>query len=167
MELLFASFRLDLTAGRLWNGEREVRLRPKTFAVLRYLAERPGRLVSTSDLLKAVWPGVAVTEVMPRLSVRELRAALGDDVRAPRFIETRPARGYRFVGPLVPIAPSTANGSASATGRPLVGRQADLDRLDALLERALAGERQIVFVGGEPGIGKTTLVEAFVGRHAG
>src|SRR5215510_7004046 len=122
MDVLFPPFRLDLKGARLWEGGREIRLRPKTFAVLRYLAERPGRLVSTADLLSAVWPGVAVTDVMPRLCVRELRAALGDDAHSPRFIETRPGRGYQFVAPLLPIATPPANRQRSAAHQGTAGR---------------------------------------------
>lgn len=170
MELVFPPFRLDLAAERLWQGEREIRLRPKTFAVLRYLAERPGRLISTTELLKAVWSDVAVTDDMPRQCIRELRSALGDDARTPRLIETRPARGYRFVAPLVPLAHPAAGdrwgSAASESGRPLVGRRPELDRLGAALERVRRGERQVVFVGGEPGIGKTSLVEAFLSAVA-
>src|SRR5262245_16401711 len=168
MELLFPPFRLDLAGERLWRGEREIRLRPKTFAVLRYLAERPGRLVSTAELLSAVWPGIAVTDVMPRLCVRELRTALGDHAHAPRFLETRPGRGYQFVVPaLPPTRPAASGGPRSldpATGgrpvRPLVGRQADLRQLGAALDHARNGDRQVLFICGEPGIGKTSLVEA-------
>src|SRR5262245_50497498 len=167
MDVLFPPFRLDLKGARLWEGGREIRLRPKTFAVLRYLAERPGRLVSTTDLLRAVWPGVAVSDVMPRLCVRELRAALGDDAHKPRFIETRPGRGYQFVAPLLPLATSPTSPQSSGTdqgttGRPLVGRSTDLEQLDTALAHARNGERQIIFVSGEPGIGKSSLVEVFV-----
>jgi DNA-binding winged helix-turn-helix (wHTH) protein/tetratricopeptide (TPR) repeat protein len=169
MEVLFPPFRLDLAGERLWQGEREIRLRPKTFAVLRYLAERPGHLASTAELLGAVWPGVAVTDVMPRLCVRELRAALGDDAQAPRFIETRPGRGYRFVAPLLPltIPPSgdrrrPADHRSTIGERPLVGRGADLEQLGAALQDARGGERQVIFVSGEPGIGKTSLLEVFL-----
>ena len=164
MEVLFPPFRLDLAGERLWRGECEIRLRPKTFAVLRYLAERPGRLVSTGELLGAVWPHVAVTDVMPRLCVRELRAALGDDAHAPRFIETRPGRGYQFLAPVLPLTaqPTCDRAADSGTnGRPLVGRRADLDELGTALGRARDGERQVIFVSGEPGIGKTSLIEVF------
>jgi DNA-binding winged helix-turn-helix (wHTH) protein/predicted ATPase len=168
MDIAFPPFRLDPRGGRLWQGEREIRLRPKTLAVLRYLAERPGRLVSTAELLRAVWTDVAVSDVMPRLCIRELRAALGDDARSPRFIQTRPGRGYQFVAPVLPltIPRATASEPSPATGvsrgLPLVGRQADLDRLEAALNRARRDERQAVFVSGEPGIGKTSLIEAFL-----
>src|SRR5262245_59259073 len=89
----FAPFRLDLLAGQLRRGSTPISLRPKTFAVLQHLAERPGQLVSKQALLDGVWGDVAVTEDVVRLSVGELRAALGDVRAAPRFIETVPRRG--------------------------------------------------------------------------
>jgi DNA-binding winged helix-turn-helix (wHTH) protein/predicted ATPase len=171
MVLSFPPVRLDLLSERLWHGEREVPLRPKSFAVLRYLAERPGRLVTGAELLRAVWPDVSVSETMPRLCVREIRVALGDDARRPRYVETRPRRGYRLVAA---VHPTTVDGSVPGArtpegaepaplGHPLVGRGGELDRLRAALERARGGDRQVVFVTGEPGIGKTTLVEGFLG----
>ena len=170
MVLSFPPFRLDLGSERLWRGEREVPLRPKTFAVLRYLAERPGRLVTGAELLRAVWPDVSVSDTMPRLCVREIRAALGDDARRPQFIETRPRRGYRLVAAVRATGESAARAvtdppSASSPGPrhdPLVGREAEHDRLWAALRQARRGERRLVFVTGEPGIGKTTLVESFL-----
>jgi DNA-binding winged helix-turn-helix (wHTH) protein/predicted ATPase len=166
MDLSFPPFRLDVGGERLWRDDREIRLRPKTFAVLSYLARQAGRLVSTPELLRAVWPDVAVSDAVPRLSIRELRAALDDDSTAPRFIETRPGRGYRFVAAVTPLTAARASGAGdgptAAAGQPLVGRRRDLDRLGRALERAEAGERQLVFVSGEPGIGKTTLIEAFL-----
>ena len=152
VSMFFPPFRLDLAGEQLWAGERQIPLRPKTFAVLRYLVERAGQLVSSAQLLRAVWPEVTVSEAMPRLCIRELRTALGDDVGRPRYIETRPGRGYRFLRP-----------TSSETGvRPLLERDADLERLHAALERVHGAERQTVFVTGERGIGKTSLVERFL-----
>ena len=172
MVLFFPPFRLDLGGDRLLRGEREVPLRPKSFAVLRYLAERPGRLVSGAELLRAVWSDVSVSEAMPRLCIREIRAALGDDARRPRYIETRPRRGYRLVaavhstvGPMGEASRGLPDPSAPTSvpvGHPLVGRVTERDRLQAALARAAGGERQVVFVTGEPGIGKTALVESFL-----
>ncbi len=90
---------------------REVHLRPKTFNVLRNLVENPGQLVTKAALLDAVWPGVSVSDSMPTVSVRELRAALGDNAQTPRFIETVHGRGYRFIAE-VTVEP--AHGSISA-----------------------------------------------------
>ena len=82
---LFPPFRLDSHNEQLWRGSEEIRLRRKTFAVLRHLVERPGQLVTKAALLDAVWPDVSVSDSMPAISVRELRKALGDAVQAPRF----------------------------------------------------------------------------------
>ena len=89
----FPPFQLDLRGGMLRRETASVPLRPKTFAVLQHLAERPGELVSKQALLDAVWGDVAATEEVVRLSIFELRAALGDDRTAPCFIETVPRRG--------------------------------------------------------------------------
>src|SRR5277367_2883057 len=94
---VFPPFRLDSDNARLWRGLKEIRLRHKTFAVLRCLAERPGQLVTKAALLDAVWPDVSVSDSMPAISVRELRKALGDSAHTPRFIETVQRRGYRFI----------------------------------------------------------------------
>jgi DNA-binding winged helix-turn-helix (wHTH) protein len=96
----FPPFHLDVADERLWCGEAPVRLRRKTFAALRYLAHRPNRLVTKAELLHAVWPDTHVSEVVLKVCVKELRAALGDCVRAPRFIQTVRARDYRFVAPI-------------------------------------------------------------------
>jgi DNA-binding winged helix-turn-helix (wHTH) protein/predicted ATPase len=162
LEVAFPPYRLDLTNERLWRADQEIRLRPKTFAVLRYLVDRPGRLVAASDLLRSVWPDVTVSDSMPRLCIREIRAALRDDARRPRYLETRVGRGYRFVAPVHPtLDPGTA-AHPPTPGTPIVGRDAERARLEATLARVREGRRAIVFVTGEPGIGKTTLVEAFL-----
>src|SRR6202007_3112955 len=70
---------------------------PKPFAVLRYLVENPQRLVTHDELLDAVWPETYVQPQVLRTYVLELRKVLGDDARQPRFIQSMPKRGYRFV----------------------------------------------------------------------
>src|SRR5262249_51289209 len=87
--------------------------------------------------------------------------ALGDRPKTPRFIETLSRRGYRFIAP-VHEGPATAPAlPRSPASDPLVGRAGALETLHACLHRALQGQRQLVFVTGEPGIGKTALVDAF------
>jgi hypothetical protein len=81
-----------------------VALRPKTFAVLEYLARHPGRLVSTRELLDAVWPDTHVTPSVLTGCIREVRRALADDARGARFVETVHRRGYRFVAQTDPYA---------------------------------------------------------------
>ena len=77
--LEFRRFRLDVTEQQLWRDERQVALRPKTFALLTYLAERPGKLVKIDELLDAIWEGAAVTPGTLNTSIREIRKTLGDD----------------------------------------------------------------------------------------
>jgi DNA-binding winged helix-turn-helix (wHTH) protein len=69
----FLDFALDTANAQLWRGRQIVPLRPKAFALLHYLAERPGRLVTKADLLDAVWPDTAVSEWVLTTTVRELR----------------------------------------------------------------------------------------------
>jgi len=143
--------------------------------VLRYLIEHPGRLVTRDELRQAVWPDTYGSERAPKQCIRELRDVLGDDVAAPRFIETIARRGYRFIGQLssqLSVASyqqaDWGTRSPAASLRPqlpiptLVGREAELTQLHNALAQALGGERQVVFVTGEPGIGKTTVVDAFI-----
>jgi len=164
----FGRFRLDPTNAQLWQGQQEIALRPKAFAVLTHLVEHAGQLVTKQQLLEAVWPGTFVTDAVLKDSIRQLRDALGDDAESPRFIETAHRRGYRFISPLSakPVVASSSHDppptgdrmAAIVTG--VLGRDAELARLSDCLEHALQGERQLVFVTGEPGIGKTTLVSA-------
>lgn len=160
-------FRLDPTRGALLHGEREIKLRPRTRRVLEFLVEHAGEVVSKEQLLRAVWSDVVVTEQTLSTSISELRRALVDDPRAPRFIETVHGRGFRFVA--LPLEPGDEGerGRGGAGGGPeIVGRESPLARLAAALERAARGERQVVFVSGESGIGKTALVEAFLAATA-
>jgi len=159
MLILFPPFRLDVRNEQLWRGDDLLPLRPKPFAVLAYLAAHPDRLVTAAELRKAVWPQTYVGEGLLRMYIREVRQVLGDEAEQPRFIETVPRRGYRFLPDVV----NTQPGSSPKIQAPnLVGREADLAQLHGWSLKALRGTRQVVFVTGEPGIGKTTLVDAFL-----
>jgi DNA-binding winged helix-turn-helix (wHTH) protein/tetratricopeptide (TPR) repeat protein len=166
-QILFEAFRLDPVNACLWRGARAIPLTPKVFAVLSYLLHHAGRLVSRDELLRAVWPDTIVSEASLTVCIREIRRVLGDLPRTPRFIETRHRHGYRFIAPTTEVAPPAAEvcgpvrmgESPAAPG--LVGREAELAQIERLLHRALSGDRQVLFVTGEPGIGKTSLVEAF------
>jgi DNA-binding winged helix-turn-helix (wHTH) protein len=156
----FSPFRLDLVAGQLYRDDLPVPLRPKTWAMLCHLAGRPGELVTKDELLAAVWPDTAVTDDAPRVAVRELRRALGDDPAAPTLIETVHGRGWRFLGGTrTPPAAPFVEGI-------VVGRDAELATMDAWLEAAARGERVVGLVAGDAGAGKTTLVERFLARAA-
>jgi DNA-binding winged helix-turn-helix (wHTH) protein len=165
--LLFGPFRLDPITERLWCGEQEVALRAKPLAVLRYLATHPGRLVTKEDLLKTVWAGTYVSKTVLKVCVSEIREALRETVAAPRYLETVGRLGYRFIAPVVSSQQAVAGSQefAMRNVRPdthLVGREAELRQLQRWLEKALSGERQLILVTGEPGIGKTALVDLFV-----
>ena len=95
--LVYPSFVLDLEAELILREGQEIRVRPKTWSVLLALVESAGRVLTKNELLENVWQGMAVSEDMPRLSVGELRRALGDSSRSARVIETVHGRGYRLL----------------------------------------------------------------------
>src|SRR5713101_8176573 len=154
-------FRLDSANQTLWRGSQTIPLTPKAFTVLRYLMARPGQLVTKEELLNAAWPGIYVSDAALKVCIRRLRQALGDLSHPPQYIETMHWRGYRFIGKIALSEPSPNPQPLVPT---LVGREAELAQLHGWLEKALRGERQVVFVTGEAGIGKTTVVEAFLAR---
>jgi len=178
----FGSFRLDPVGQTLWREEQLMVLTPKAFAVLAYLSERPGQLVTKAEFFQRLWPETVVGDATLTVCVHEIRRLLNDHPQSPRFIETVHTRGYRFVAELnEPLPIETADNTQTGyedgakeqppervTGVPgpapgiLLGRNAELAQLQSYFEKVLAGERQIVFVTGEPGIGKTTLVERFI-----
>jgi DNA-binding winged helix-turn-helix (wHTH) protein/tetratricopeptide (TPR) repeat protein len=163
---LFPPYRLDPANAQLWRNDEEISLRPKTFEVLRCLVEHPGLLVTKAMLLDAVWPEVAVSDTMPATCIAELRRRLGDDARNPRFIETVHRRGYRFIAKVTTAATPEADHKPPFVPkrRPpiIVGREQELTQLRRWYSQILEGERRVVFVAGEAGIGKTTFVEAFL-----
>lgn len=157
-------FELGARTGTLTSGGRVRRLRPKAAAVLRYLVEHAGEVCTHEDLRAALWPGLRVTSGVLKVYVWEIRQALRESRHAPRFVQTIPQRGYPWIAP---VAIATEGEGERRRGErheggALVGRRAELATFHRHLEDALGGARQIVFVTGEPGIGKTTLVEAFL-----
>jgi DNA-binding winged helix-turn-helix (wHTH) protein len=184
--LSFGPFKLDPSNEQLWRGHELVTLKPKAFAVLRYLVERSQRLVTKDELLQQFWSDVHVGDAVLKTHMAEIRRALGDDIKSPRFIETAHRRGYRFIAALRVGASPAANSDgavaakhsqpansltpdalAPTRGRPnstFVGRQLELQRLDTCLARALQGPLQAVFLSGDAGAGKTTLANEFLAR---
>jgi DNA-binding winged helix-turn-helix (wHTH) protein/alpha-beta hydrolase superfamily lysophospholipase len=103
--LTFGSYRFDAETGRLWSGAREIRLTPKAADVLKHLVRHAGELVSKADLFATVWSGTSVGDDALTSCIQELRRALEDDSKQPRYIETRHRRGYRFLAPLAEAPP--------------------------------------------------------------
>lgn len=93
-----AKYRLDLGDERLWQGDQPVQISNKAFQLLCLLVDNPNRLLTKDHILDAVWGDVCVSEGLIKEYVHDLRLALGDDSKQPRFIETVHGRGYRFLG---------------------------------------------------------------------
>ncbi len=157
----FQSFRLDATNHCLWHADERVSLTPKAFDVLRYLVEHPGRLVTQNEMLDALWPETNVNPELIKKYILGIRKVLGDSPNKPLFIETFPRRGYQFVAPVSDDRSGESSDLFSHSTKKMVGRETALAELESHLDMALRGRRQLIFVTGEAGIGKTMLVDAF------
>src|SRR5688500_2951848 len=113
----FGSFELDVRLRELRTGSTRVRLQEQPFEILRLMLERPGDVVTREQLRQRLWPAGTYVDFEHSLNaaVKRLRAALGDDADNPRFVETLPRRGYRFIARL---------NDAAAASRALMNRAA-------------------------------------------
>jgi DNA-binding winged helix-turn-helix (wHTH) protein len=166
----FPPFRLDTVNQCLWrhrdSGDDErISVTPRPFGVLRYLVEHSGRLVTHDELLNALWPDTFVQPEVLKSHILDVRSALGDNPKNPKFIETLPKRGYQFIAP-VRDASMPGEAGLDLPSRKLVGRNTQLGELLNCLRATLASQRQVVFITGEAGIGKTALVDEFLQRAA-
>ncbi len=157
----FDPFCLDVVDERLWRHAQHVPLGHKAFAVLARLVSNPNQLVTKDDLLATAWPDTSVSEAVLTTAMREIRAALGDTARTPRFVQTVYGRGYRFIASVTDAHGGGAALSGAARSG-LVGREAELARLHKWYAEIQLGYRRVGFIAGEAGIGKTTIVDAFV-----
>ena len=107
--LRFGEFELDERARELRTGTTRIRLQDQPFEILRLLLRRPGEIVTREELRRQLWPDGTYVDFEHSLNaaVKRLRAALGDDADNPRFVETLPRRGYRFVAPAAAPAADT------------------------------------------------------------
>src|SRR5262245_55588987 len=96
--VIFGFYRLDPHTGQLWRRKQEVRLTGKALSVLRYLAERAGQVVTKDELFAAVWPEKVVSDAALTSCIQELRKALKDDPKQPRYLKTIHRRGFQFLG---------------------------------------------------------------------
>ena len=166
IRLRFGPFELDEANASLSREGAAIALPPTPFAVLCALARKRGSLLSTDALLDEVWGHQFVSDSVLRTAISELRTALEDDARQPRFIQTVSRRGYRFIADATDVAVPRAGSSVPAFQPPndasFVGRGEPLSRLARAWERACTGRREIVWVAGEAGVGKTSLIEHFI-----
>ena len=154
----FPPFRLEREPARLLRDGAVVALRPKVLAALCYLVDHRARAIGKEELLEAVWTGTTVGDAAVKVCIRELRGALRDDARRPAFVETLPGGRYRFVARVE----LEERAGATTERTVLVGRDSELATLAGLRDEALAGQRRVVLVRGDAGIGKTTLVDRFL-----
>ena len=173
LKVRFDRFEIDELEARLSDGGQPLHLAPKPFALLCALARAPHTLITKSALLDDVWGHQFVSESVLKTTVSDLRAALRDDPKQPRYIETVSRRGYRFIGtvseaakPAAPAAVGAAPGQPDAPMSPPVassiGRADVLARLKTAWGVAASGRRQVVWISGEAGVGKTTVLERFM-----
>jgi predicted ATPase/DNA-binding winged helix-turn-helix (wHTH) protein len=166
-QFTFGQVRFDPRSGELCRDGSVVKLTPRAAAVLCALAESAQQVVTKQELFDRVWGGRAVGDDALTSCIQELRGALADDARRPRYIETRHRRGYRLMVPAGAVAlPSALPAAPIETPAPsdLVGRAAELEALARAFDQARSGRRQLIFVTGEPGIGKSALADAFLKR---
>lgn len=145
---VFPPFRLDTVNQCLWRrrdtgDDERIRLTPKAFAVLQYLVDHAGRLVTQDELLNALWPDTFVQPEVLKSHILDVRSALGDDAKNPKFIQTHPKRGYEFITPV--REESAAKDSAA----------------ESLAEKAASAEAPIVL---EPSGGRDASLRPAVGK---
>ena len=164
----FGLFQFDLNHEQLWQDDQEIRLTQKALTLLKYFLEHSGRVVTKAELFEAVWPEAVVSDAALYKRIQELRRALQENPRSPVYLETMHRRGFRFIHTVerlnaASVTPPTSKPPVAFRDAPLcVGRETELGFLQNRLELALGGARQLVWVTGEPGIGKTTLIHTFV-----
>ena len=160
----FDRFELDEANASLLRDGKALALAPTPFALLCALARQPGQLLTKTALLDEVWGHQYVSESVLKTAISDLRILLGDDARRPRFIETVSRRGYRFVAPTSPAGTPLGSGAPVIASLPasFIGRRDALAQLHTAWTLTGGGRCSIAWIVGEPGIGKTTLIEQFV-----
>jgi len=118
------------------------------------LISQPGQPFSKDELTDAIWPDRIVSDSSLTVCIREIREALGDDSRTPRYVQTMHRHGYRFIGRI-------ATAGRAAHHAHFVGRHAELEVLRQAFEAAQHGERHLILVSGHAGVGKSSLIETW------
>ena len=173
---LFPPLSFDSTNHKLWQGPKAVQLNPKTFTLLQYLVAHAGSVVTKEELLDAVWTDARISERSIKTYIQEIRRVLGDRARTPHYVKTIHGRGYQFIGPIADQETRATrrkrrqrkSRTRGRTSQPhtlapsVIGRETEIEQLYDHFEQALQSTRQIVFISGEAGIGKTSVVDFFV-----
>ncbi len=168
----FGDFELDTELYELRRAGEVQPLEPQVFDVLAYLITHRDHVVGKDELLENIWPGRIVSDSALTSRLKTARQAIGDTGRAQKLIKTVHGRGYRFVADVdsretgkAPARPELSLAEETPMTAPsIVGRDAELATLARHAERAAGGELELVFVSGEAGLGKTSLIHAFLDR---
>lgn len=158
----FGPYALAGPDGPLLCDGREVRLQRKTLNLLWLLVRQAGEVVTRSALHDAIWPRAVVGEEALTFQVQALRSALGDSARDPQYIATVHRVGFRFIAPVRTAGEPIAADQPSPRTPLMVGRDARCAQLSSMLHAARTGIRQIAFIGGGAGMGKSLLVDRWL-----
>jgi DNA-binding winged helix-turn-helix (wHTH) protein len=164
------AFEIDPQRCEIRCGDARQNVQRKVLDVIVFLVEHRERVVARSELTQHLWADVVVSEGSLGTVIKEARQVLGDDGHAQRFILTVRGRGFRWIAPTKVVTgeasererPSSAAPAPSLEGRRLVGRQAELDLVDCVLDASADphAPARLLLIVGEAGIGKTRLAEA-------
>ena len=160
----FGEFVLDSETRQLLRACQPRHVSPKAFHLLEVLVSSRPRVFSKRELQDLLWPDTTVVEAnLPNL-VAEVRAALEDDPQQPRYVRTVHRYGYGFVEPAsVPVLPRSLQSAITGAGE-FFGREEELAAMDRGWQRVRTGNRQVMLVAGEAGIGKTRIIGEFARR---
>jgi DNA-binding winged helix-turn-helix (wHTH) protein len=175
MTYRFGDYELDTQLFELRAAGTPSQLEPKVFDLLAYLIRHHDRVVTKQELSAHLWPEQFTSDAVLGYSIMAARKAVGDSGSRQQVIKTLRGRGYRFIAPVAVAEPSAGGHQIAATPRPpqratfsraalFVGREDELAQVHQWFTTALQGQRQVGFITGAAGIGKTALVDAFVAQ---
>jgi TolB-like protein/DNA-binding winged helix-turn-helix (wHTH) protein len=149
----FATFEVDLRSGELRRDGLKIRLQEQPFRILAMLLERPAEVISREEIRKKLWSEDTFVDFDHSLAtaVKKLREALGDDADNPRFVETLPRRGYRFIAPVEPhhpLTPSSERRGVETGSPPSLGGGQEVVAVRANHESPLRKHWQIALAAG-------------------
>src|SRR5271163_3437753 len=125
--LRFGNFEVDLRTGELRKGGAKLKFGGQPFQVLTVLLERPGDVVAREELQKRLWPDTFVdVDHNLNTAINKIREVLGDSAESPRFVETLPRRGYRFIAPVAGGVPSSGQLAEEVPPAPPITRRRPL-----------------------------------------
>ncbi|HET8938363.1 MAG TPA: AAA family ATPase, partial [Polyangiales bacterium] len=160
----FQDFELDEARLELRRSGVDIAIQARVLRALIYLVRHRDRVVLKDELCDAVWQDIVVSDAALAQVIMHVRKALGDEGEQQTLVKTVRGRGFRFIADVQELAPPAVATMPIAPARQpspaLVGRSCELQRLLLACDGALQGRGQCLLVAGEPGIGKSSLVEA-------